>query len=158
MKHSTAVWGLLLLVACADAPATPAPADRDYQQFQREVHPVLLRDCGFPECHGAEERFFRVWGPGRTRLPDKAGVLPGAFDVPSVDEISASHSLALSMIDEANPSLSELLRKPLAIEAGGAGHQGVDKYGRNVYRTAEDTGYLALARWVFSAPLPAKAP
>lgn len=149
---------LLALAGCADAPATAPPADLDYQQFQREVHPVLLRDCGFPACHGAPERFFRVWGPGRTRLPDKAGVVPGAFDVPSVDEISASYALALSMVDNADPGLSELLRKPLAVEAGGAGHQGVDKYGRNVYRTAEDTGYLALARWVFSAPPAVKAP
>jgi hypothetical protein len=60
--------------------------------------------------------------------------------------------MGLSMVDDADPSLSELLRKPLAVEAGGAGHQGVDKYGRDVYRTADDNGYVALARWVFSTP------
>jgi hypothetical protein len=58
------------------------------------------------------------------------------------------------MIDKADPASSLLLRKPLAVEAGGAGHLGVDKYGRNVYRTAQDTGYLVLARWVMSPEVP----
>ena len=109
---------------------------------------MLLRDCGFPACHGAKERFFRVWGPGRSRLPNDMGVIPEAFDLPTGDELSASYSLALSMIDEQHPVASLLLRKPLAIAAGGAGHLGVDGYGRDVYRTAEDSGFLAIARWV----------
>jgi hypothetical protein len=159
MKHVLAYsFALLMCTACADAPPTAPPARRDYQQFQREVYPVLLRDCGFPDCHGAGDRFFRVWGPGRTRLPKADGTIPGAFDVPTVDEVSASYSLALSMVDEANPKVSELLRKPLAVEAGGASHKGVDKSGRDVYRTADDGGYVTLARWVFSEPPPAKAP
>src|ERR1700755_2646142 len=37
--------------------------------FTNDVIPVLLRDCGFQACHGSPERFFRVWGPGRTRYP-----------------------------------------------------------------------------------------
>jgi hypothetical protein len=45
-----------------------------------------------------------------------------------------------------------LLQKPLAIAAGGSGHLGVDKYGRDVYRTAQDSGYVVLARWVYSKP------
>jgi hypothetical protein len=153
------VLGVLLACsACAEEPLTAPPARRDYQQFQREVYPVLLRDCGFPDCHGAGDRFFRVWGPGRTRLPKADGTVPGAFDVPTVDEVSSSYSLALSMVDEANPEVSELLRKPLAVEAGGASHKGVDKYGRDVYRTSDDGGYVTLARWVFSEAPPAKAP
>ncbi len=146
-----------LAVGCADAPKTADPARREYQQFQREVYPVLLRDCGFPDCHGSEQRFFRVYGPGRTRLAKSDGTVPGAFDVPTSDEVSSSYAMALSMVDDADPGLSELLRKPLAVEAGGAGHQGVDKYGRDVYRTADDNGYVALARWVFSAT-PMKQP
>jgi hypothetical protein len=81
-------------------------------------------------------------------------VLPAALDQPTVDEISATYSLALSMIDEANPTRSALLRKPLAVAAGGAAHLGVDKHGRDVYRTTQDTGYVAIARWVLS-PAPA---
>jgi hypothetical protein len=136
---------------CADEQTQSGFAWREFMQFQREVYPVLLRDCGFPACHGASERFFRVWGPGRVRLPREMG-LPGAFDQSTLDEQSATHSLSLAMIDSDRPERSLLLRKPLAVEAGGAGHFGVDKYGRDVYRTAQDSGYLALARWVFTKP------
>lgn len=149
---------LLLLVgfACNGETEKTVFARRDFQQFQREVYPVLLRDCGFPACHGAPTRFFRVWGPGRVRLPGANGT-PGELDLPTVAEISATYSLALSMIDDRDPGRSALLRKPLAVAAGGAGHLGVDKHGRDLYRTAQDAGYLTLARWVYSPPPPTPA-
>jgi hypothetical protein len=131
---------------------------RDFKVFQREVYPVLLRDCGFPACHGNADRFFRVWGPGRSRLPNTKGMLPEAFDLPTGEELSATYSLALSMIDGEHPTSSPLLRKPLAVAAGGAGHLGVDDYGRDVYRTAEDSGFLALARWVYTVPMTPATP
>jgi hypothetical protein len=141
----------LCCAACAAEPAESGSSRREFMAFQREVYPVLLRDCGFPECHGAPERFFRVWGPGRVRLPGETSI-PSAFDLPTGDELSATYALALSMIDAQDPARSLLLRKPLAVEAGGAGHLGVDKYGRNIYRTTQDAGYLVLARWVMSPP------
>jgi hypothetical protein len=148
--------GLVLLLfwcaACAEETEDRGFARREFMPFQREVYPVLLRDCGFPQCHGAPERFFRVWGPGRSRLPRET-ILPEALDQPTGDEVAGTYSLAQSMIDKADPAKSLLLLKPLAVEAGGSGHLGVDKYGRNVYRTAQDTGYLVLARWVMSAQL-----
>lgn len=151
--------GLLLLMgfACGGAAKKTTFARRAFQPFQREVYPVLLRDCGFPACHGAPQRFFRVWGPGRVRLPG-AKSTPAAFDLPTVDEISATYSLALSMIDAGDPGRSALLRKPLAVAAGGAGHLGVDKHGRDLYRTTQDTGYVTIARWVHSPPPATPAP
>jgi hypothetical protein len=76
--------------------------------------------------------------------------IPSAFDLPTAREVSITSSLALSMIDEHEPTKSILLRKPLSVEAGGAGHLGVDKYGRDVYRTKQDSGYVTIARWVLS--------
>jgi hypothetical protein len=125
--------------------------------FQDEVYPVLIRDCGFDTCHGAPERTFRVWGPGRVRIPNAMGILPDAFDDPTGDEISTTHSLAQAMIDARAPGRSLLLRKPLAVEAGGAGHLGVDQWGRDVYRTTEDHGYQVLLSWVFG-PEPGGTP
>lgn len=154
MKRLAHTWiGLAMLTgfACADAREQPASARREFMQFQREVYPVLLRDCGFAACHGAGERFFRVWGPGRNRLPGETG-LPEAFDLPRIEELTATYSLALSMIDEGDPGQSLLLRKPLAVEVGGAGHLGLDRYGRDVYRTQQDSGFVALARWVHAPP------
>jgi hypothetical protein len=142
------------LLACAEEPERAIAARRDFQSFQREVYPVLLRDCGFPACHGAPERFLRVWGPGRNRLLTSSGIAPGAFDIPTGDELSNSFELAKSMIDERDRKSSPLLRKPLAAAAGGAGHLGVDNYGRDIYRTQSDTGYVTIARWVLSDPPP----
>ncbi|MDD9934823.1 MAG: hypothetical protein OXT09_14535 [Myxococcales bacterium] len=140
-----------LLLACTDTGGEGATAKREFEQFQREVYPVLLRDCGFPACHGDPERFFRVFGPGRVRLPGET-VSPAALDQPTGNELSVSYALAQSMIDLEDPGDSPLLRKPLAVEAGGAGHFGVDQYDRDVYRTEQDMGYLLIARWVYNEP------
>lgn len=137
----------LSAVACQKAAEGWHPAKPSFQQFQVEVFPVLLRDCAFSTCHGSKDRFFRVWGPGRTRLNP---MISAEFDKLTGDEASNTYQLALSMIDAAQPSRSLLLRKPLAVEAGGAGHRGADKFGRNIYRTVNDPGYLSIAHWVFT--------
>jgi hypothetical protein len=139
-------------LGCADPIDKPVAARRLFAQFRTEVYPVLLRDCGFPGCHGEPERFLRVLGPGRNRLPNDDGTLPEPFDLPTAKEQELTFQLALSMIDESQLEDSLLLRKPLAVEAGGYGHLGGDRYGRNVYRTTQDPGYVAIARWVFSPP------
>jgi hypothetical protein len=124
--------------------------------FTNEVLPVMLRDCGFQACHGAPERFFRVWGPGRTRYDTtltvckKGGPPPCNWDAVTPLERDYSLQFARSMVDLDNPSDSLLLRKPLAVERGGADHAGVDKYGRNVYRTPDDDGYRVILRWVYA--------
>ncbi len=149
MRTTTKIFSLLVLCACAagcaDADDHWEVADRQFRDFQL-VYPFLIRDCGFQTCHGSDERFFRVYGPGRTRLdPDTS-----AYDHVTGDEISASYQLALSMIDAEHPERSLLLNKPLAIAAGGISHGGADRFGRNVYRTADDEGYLAISRFVFA--------
>jgi hypothetical protein len=118
----------------------PAGLDRSFS----DVYPVLIRDCGFHACHGDQERFFRVYGPGRARLDDRLR----AYEQVTGEELSISFSIALSMIDTEHPERSPLLVKPLALEAGGAAHGGIDDFGRNVYRTKEDEGYKALERFV----------
>lgn len=151
---------LLASGGCADRIEPTVFARRDFSKFKREVYPVLLRDCGFPACHGAPKRFFRVWGPGRVRLDGVETVngvdrptTTGPFEVPTLAEQSGTFAFALSMIEERDVASSLLLRKPLAVEAGGAGHRGVDGYGRDVYRTTQDSGYVTLARWVLSPQL-----
>lgn len=122
------------------------PADPDFQTFVDEALPVLLRDCGFHTCHGSTQRFFRVWGPGRTRLDPSSR----EFEQLTPDEWEASYEAAKSMVDAHDPEQSLLLRKPLAIAAGGAAHRGADKFGRNIYRSTSDSGYAALRRWALA--------
>ena len=148
-----------LLLCCVSSlgcssnnPATPAPPDR--MRFETQAYPVLLRDCGFPACHGSRERFFQVFGPGRVRLPSPEGVMPDVLrDDPTPFEISYSYDRARSMqFGLSNAEASPLLRKPLEPAAGGAGHHGKDNLGRDVYRTKAEDGYQTLLGWVNSMP------
>lgn len=122
----------------------PAP---DPATFEREVYPVLLRDCGFPACHGAPERFFQVLGPGRTRASED--VAP--FDPALPEEVEHTYNRARSMLAHAS-SVSEslLLRKPLSVRAGGAGHEGLDPWGQDIYRSPFDPGFQVLYAWAQS--------
>lgn len=138
-----------LLWGCSNTPAwsgeVPAP---DYATFESTAYPVLLRDCAFSECHGNESRFFQVWGPGRTRLDPAMRV----DEAVTMAEIQRSYERARSMLvalDSNRPP--PLLTKPLEEESGGSGHDGVDRFGRNVYQTVLDPGYLALRQWALTS-------
>ena len=143
--------GWIDCMACEEAQTIGTAPARPFRAFQGEVYPVLLRDCGFPACHGNEERAFRIFGPGRLRLPGETAI-PDALDQPTLDEVRISSRYARAMINPEDPQSSPLLRKPLAVEAGGAGHLGVDPFDRDVYRTTEDSGYVVIARWVTTVP------
>jgi hypothetical protein len=138
---------LVSLCACADqGRGWQFPEHGQLPEFSADVMPVLIRDCSFQTCHGSSERFFRVWGPGRTRL----NPMSRALDPLTGLELEANYNMALSMINPGDPKLSLLLRKPLAREAGGSAHGGADPLGRNVYRVPSDPGYATLQHWVES--------
>ena len=150
MTRGIASWVAIALslagVACADTSGVATIATRPSAEFTVDVLPVLLRDCGFQACHGSQERFFRIYGPGRVRYDP----LTEPLDHLTGFEQEFSFQFTKSMIDPFDPKESLLLRKPLAVEAGGAGHLGVDQYGRNVYRTPDDEGFVTIQRWVFN--------
>jgi hypothetical protein len=115
----------------------PAP---DYDAFERDVYPIVLRDCGFGGCHGREDRPFRVYGPGRLRADPEAD----PFDEPTSDEVWLSYQRARSMlVTDGDVERSPLLRKVLP----GGGHRGVDALGRSVYASASDESYVVLLAW-----------
>jgi hypothetical protein len=112
--------------------------------FRENVYPILLHDCGFAGCHGTADRFFSVFGPGRTRLDPTSGI----FDPPTQSEIALSYTRARSMlIGPDGVASSLLLRKPIPRDQGGAGHKGDDPYGAAVYRSTDDESYSVLYRW-----------
>ena len=145
-------WVLALLVilgaACADTTPDAAPPLPDRAVFELEVWPVLVRDCGFSTCHGSQERFFRIVGPGHERLDP----LTDMFAPATPAELDLSYQRTRSMIDAGDPGASPLLRKPLSAAAGGAGHEGTDAYGRDVYLSEADPRYQVLAAWVLAPP------
>lgn len=143
---------LALAVLAACTPSTDdevAIPDADPAAFRERVFPVLLADCAFAACHGTPERFFSVFGPGRTRL-DPATM---AYDPATPAELAHAFARARSMlVSEEGVARSPLLRKPLAASAGGAAHGGVDAWGANVYATKQDPRFGALFFWATEGP------
>lgn len=140
------VFGTPLGAGCASTDSPVPISLRSRATFQNDVWPVLVRDCGFPTCHGAPERFLRVLGPGHTRLDPMLDL-----DAPATAaEIELSYARALSMIDVEDPQNSELLLKPLETAAGGSRHEGTDEFGRDVYGSTDDPGFQVLRAWVLS--------
>jgi hypothetical protein len=145
----TALTTMTAVFGCAEPTEPLTLTQPDMASFRADVYPVLLRDCGFHGCHGSSERFFQVYGPGRGRMGVDVRPLDPANDL----EVNMTYQRALSLIDPAAPEQSRLLRKPLAVEAGGAGHQGVDDFGRDVYQDELDPGYAALYQWAVAQPI-----
>lgn len=135
---------LVVGTGCVGEAPVAEPPEVDRARFEREVYPVLLRDCGFPACHGDTSRFFRVLGPGRTRLDPTTGL----YAAPTSAEIDATYDRARSMLSGApEPRQALLVRKPLEASAGGAAHMGRDALGRNVYASTDAAGWRAIAGW-----------
>jgi hypothetical protein len=140
---------LLIAVSGCYTPLPTAPPDPDFAAFESQIYPMLVRDCGFPDCHGAPERFFRVFGPGRTRELEETAITAEATE----SEIRATFERARSMLaGAARAEDSLLLRKPLEVDQGGAPHYGVDAYGRDVFPNKEDSRYEILREWAEAAP------
>lgn len=160
MKPLTSLFliGLgLAAVGCAeDEPWQLTETSTSSPLFSDGVYPVLLRDCAFFACHGSTDRLFQVWGPKRHRINELE--LSGNAERMRIDqERQKTFDMAIGFVDINNPGNSLLLRKGLDAQAGGTGHLGLDKYGRNVYRSASSPGYVALAKWVYDLQARAKA-
>ena len=135
---------LVAFQACRAEEASLAFPSPDGKEFARDVYPVLLRDCGSTtSCHGASQRVFRVVGPGRARLSERQDPLEPA----TAQEILLSYKRARTMLEPDSADLPLLLRKPLAMDAGGAAHGGSDRFGRNVYASRRDPSYRILEHW-----------
>ena len=142
---------LLLLIGCADPEADLSIPSTDPTVFKEQVYPVLLRDCGFQTCHGTKDRFFAVFGPGRGRLdPDSA-----PYDAATPYELALSYTRASSMLfGPTGASSSLLVRKPIPVEQGGAGHKGDDPWGNPVYASTDDPRYTVIYAWATAQEAP----
>jgi hypothetical protein len=141
----------LWVAACANDSTSWDTLDRDPSVFVAEVYPVLLGDCGFPACHGDPARPLWIVGPGRTRLrPETPPFAPA-----TAEELATTYTRTVSMLAGPDaPSQSWLLRKPLAVRAGGASHAGDDDFGRPIYASKDDPRWQALFFWVTAGDAP----
>ena len=138
--------GLSLSLGCDDS-SRPLPRP-DPAGFRELVYPTLLRDCAFAGCHGDPRRPLFVPGPGRTRL-DPTTELMGP---PTADELQVAYDRTRGLLGPVRTGNGEetmpfLLEKTRA----GAGHQGLDRHGQNVYEDPDAPGASALRRWLNTA-------
>ena len=135
---------LLAVAGCSAQAEELEIPDADMRRFAAEAYPILLANCAFSTCHGDGKRPLSVFGPGRTRLDPELDV----YAPVTAEEIAFSYARARSMlIDPEGPRRSPLLRKPLAVEAGGAKHEGDDPWGGAVFASKRDPRYEALFFW-----------
>jgi hypothetical protein len=101
------------------APLDPA----SYQRFTRDVAPVLQERCAGGQCHGSPiADMYLTCGQGE-------------------DELRWNYEVTLRYLDDV-PASSELLRRPLAKNAGGVYHEG-----GNVFATVQDADYRKILDW-----------
>jgi len=130
-------------MSCASTAEDPVLSTPLRDVFDTQVYPILVRDCGHSACHGSENRFLRVVGPGHVRLDPGMRLAAPVTEA----ELVLTYNRARSMIDPADPERSPLLIKSLEAAAGGADHEGADSFGRNVYRSPDDPDFQVLVRW-----------
>lgn len=149
MRRAGATVRLVVGLAAAFTACDPGGAplllpEPDPQVFAREVYPLLLERCGFPACHGRAERPLALFGPGRTRLG--TAMLP--FDPATPEEVALSYARTRAMLVSVDGvRRSPLLRKPLAVRAGGAGHGGDDPWGAAPFPSKQDPGFQVVFFW-----------
>lgn len=144
----TALVALAFATGCAIEPTTLEVPSASAQVFQERVYPVLLADCAFTACHGNKDRFFSVFGPGRARLDPTTDIFAPA----TPGELAHSFTRAESMlVGPRGPKSSLLVRKPVPLDQGGAGHKGDDLYGGSVYATVDDPHFVVIYNWAIAA-------
>jgi hypothetical protein len=144
----------LMSVGCAPGGADLPVPTPSAERFVREVYPVLLRDCGFPQCHGSVDRAFQVFGPGRTRLLQVPNAEPAEdiFAPVTSLELQVSYERARSMLTRTDGQHDYfLLRKPLDVGAGGTTHAARQGLTQNVYATREEPAWQLLQAWALES-------
>ncbi|MBL8912269.1 MAG: hypothetical protein JNM17_16380 [Archangium sp.] len=137
----------LLIARCAMPPPSTNVPTLDQAYFEAKVEPELIASCAFSTCHGAPLRPMRVFSLAGLRIdPSLTSNQPL-----TPEEHFANYKRASLAAAATSSTLPELLRKPLQIEQGGAGHGGVDRFGQNIYANKTANGWKLLEAWVNGA-------
>lgn len=140
LAFPSAIACLFALGGClgdGSTPTGPEPAGGgqervlDFETFRTTVAPVLHeRGCSaMGACHGGGIR-------GSFQLSPRAA-RDDAFDF----------AQAVDQVDDVDHEASALLRKPLAVDAGGSPH------GVEAFASADDDDYVAILAWIRAGEL-----
>ncbi len=134
VSGAVAAW---LAVACSSTPGSTdkftvtGPNPGDFSATTGGVGPVFERHCGSFDCHGNPSRAMRIYSQNGLRLPNEAGILPGAA-VTTPDEVSANYRSIIAVepeqtnsvtLGKAQPDSLLIIKKPLGPGPGEA-HKG----------------------------------
>ena len=139
----------LLLMACVMGPGSEELVlEADFSRFIDEVQPALAYGCASPSCHGSADRPLQLYAVHQHRLnPDDVWA-----DAPLTNaELYLNfHRACGFLLDLERPADCELVRKPLAIAAGGQRHGGGDQF-----NDTDNPDYRAILDWIsgIEAPL-----
>jgi len=127
-----------LAIAQTPAPAPPAGPVLDFKYFKERVEPIFLhKRQGLARCYVCHSQGTPF------RLQELA---PGASSW-TEDESRKNFDAARRLVNAANPSMTLLLRMPLAAEAGGVAFHPGGKH----WTSKDDPEYRAIAAWVTGA-------
>lgn len=113
----------------------------DYEEFVRQVQPILGYGCANPSCHGNEQRPLSIYAPQAYRFdPTQVFTLSPLTDGELRENYERARSFAVDT--GAGPLL---LTKPLAEEAGGARHL----EGGDIFYSIEERDYRILEAWIY---------
>jgi len=144
-----ALWFLpALFVGCVVevGPPTPLPAG-DLDVFAASVQPVLAVRCGDPTCHGRVDRPLEIYSAGRHRSDPTRVFLEEAL---TADELADNaRNVAAFTLDVASAEECAVLRKPLALAAGGMWHGGGE-----IFPSRDDREYRAVLAWLTALQVP----
>ena len=124
---------IVVSTGCSGPTSPPPPPSGgeefvlDYPEFQASVMPVLNQfSCNTAECHG--------------------GGIRGTYQLSPVDAPNPAYDFEQTrlQVDPYDPSASPLLRKPLAVGAGGELHSW------EPFASTDDPAYRALEAWILS--------
>lgn len=156
MRRGRAVLLAFAAAGCVvEEPPPEALPDGDVAAFAEDVQPVVDRHCADPTCHGRPDRPLALYSPGRFRRDAARTYL---IEPLSDEELAVNaRSVAVFALDP--EALADgldgclVLRKPLALAAGGCGHEGGE-----IFLTRDDRGYRALRGWLATVRIPEEAP
>jgi hypothetical protein len=153
--RAAAAAALAALAALASAcvvdlpPPEPLP-EGDVTEFARTVQPVLDLRCADPSCHARADRPLALYSKGRHRRDPARTFLDEPLDA---EELAANAravaAFALEIAPEDGPDGCLVLRKPLALAAGGCGHAGGE-----IFSSRDDREYRAVRAWLAALAFP----
>jgi hypothetical protein len=137
---------------CAlDVPPPLALPAGDVVVFAQRTQPVLDRACASAGCHGRIERPLALYSPGHRRSdPARTFLNESLSDSELLANARAIDAFALEPLRDSLPIHDCLvLRKPLALAYGGAGHEGGE-----LFPSPDDRDYQAVQAYLETLVLP----